>query len=83
VGDRLDAVLAKSPLDEILVAHVADHERNLRRQDPREPGREIVEHDHILASVEQRQDHVTADITRAARHQNRHSTCLLLDRQNE
>ena len=44
---------------------------------PVEAGREIVEHDDPLAGVEQRMDHVAADIAGAAGDQDRHALGLL------
>ena len=55
-----------------LVAGLADHERHPLRHRPIESGREIVEHDHALAGIDQRVDHVASDIAGAAGDQDRH-----------
>ena len=56
-----------------LIADVADHELGARRHRPVEAGGEIVEHDHALAGVDQRVDHVAADVAGAAGDQDRHA----------
>ena len=64
--------------DQRLIADVADDERHARRHRPVEAGGEVVEHDHALAGVDQRVDHVAADVAGAAGDQDRHAGCLTL-----
>ena len=60
-----------------LIAAVADDERHARRHRPVEAGRQIVEHHHALAGIDQRVNHVAADIAGAAGDQDRHAAeCL-------
>ena len=70
VHDGVDAVLLHDSLHECRVGDVADFERRV------EHGfavavLERVEHDDVGARVPQRSDRVRADVSRAARHQNR------------
>ena len=70
--DRVDPMLLDQRGDEIRVADVADDEPRRVRHSPVEPGRQIVEHDHALARIEETQRHVAADIARASGHQYGH-----------
>ena len=55
-----------------LVRDVANDELCLRRHCPLKAGREPVDHDDVLARVEQRPNHVAADIAGPAGYQDRH-----------
>ncbi len=72
MDDGVDPVLRDRLRDQRLIADIADDKWHARRHRPVEAGREIVEHDHTLAGVEQRVDHVAADIAGAAGDQDRH-----------
>ncbi len=58
--------------DQRLIAGLADDERHAFGHRPVEAGREVVEHDHALAGIDQRVHHVAADIAGAAGDQDRH-----------
>ncbi len=73
VNDRVDAVFLDQRGDQGLIADVADLELGARRHRPREPGGQIVEHHHGLAGVDERVDHVAADVAGAAGNQDRHA----------
>ena len=49
MGDRVDVVLGEKLGHEILVAEIADDQRHLVRHGASEAGRQIVEHDDLLA----------------------------------
>ncbi len=72
MGDRVDALLADQARHQRRIAEIADHQLGRRLNRPGEAGREIVEHDHFLAGVDQAERHVAADVACSARHQNRH-----------
>jgi hypothetical protein len=48
--------------DQLIVAHIADHERNPFGHGPAEPGRKIIEHNRLESCIEQPQNHVAADV---------------------
>ncbi len=70
-----DVVVLHQLADGGLIAGVADDQRDAFRHRPFEPGGEVVEHDDALARVDQRVDHMAADIAGPARHQNCHVGC--------
>ncbi len=72
MDDRLDAVLPDELCDQRLIAGFAQHERHALGDRPVEPGRQVVEHDGLLARRDQRIDHVAADVSGAAGDQDRH-----------
>ena len=55
MDDRVDACSAMIAATSVCVADVADERAAPRRHGPVEAGRQIVEHDDLLAGVEQRQ----------------------------
>ena len=57
---------------ERLIAEVALDSGDVRRDGRAKAGGQIVDHDDAFARVEQRQDHVAADIAGSARDQNGH-----------
>ena len=73
MDDGVDPVLCYQFGDARLISSVADQERCPRCHRPIEAGREIVEHHHPLASVDERVNHVAADITGTASDQDRHA----------
>jgi hypothetical protein len=75
--NSLDPVLFDQPGQQILVAHVADGERHAFGYGPAEPGREVIEHDHALAGIDELEHHVAADVTGSARDQHCHCVSLL------
>ena len=66
MDDRLHAVLAHDAADELLIADVADDERGIGRHRPAKAGRQVVEDDDALATVEELEHHVAADVTGSA-----------------
>ena len=75
--DRIEFVFGHQPGEQFLIADIAFDQLGLGRHGPPEAGREIVEHHDIFAGIGQRQNHVAADIARAARHQNCHDQISL------
>ncbi len=72
MDDRVNAVPGDELCDERLIAGVAVDENRSRGDRPVESGREIVEHDHALAGVDERMNHVASDVAGAAGDQDRH-----------
>ncbi len=72
MDDLGDVVAGERLGHEIVVAEIADDQRRLVGHGPAKAGREIVEHDDLLAGVEQFQRHVAADVAGAARHEYGH-----------
>ena len=68
MDDGLDLVLRDQRAHARLISRLCDDERRALRHRPVEPGRQIVEHDHALAEIDQRVNHMTSDITGAAGH---------------
>ena len=73
VNDGVDAMLADQPLDQRLIAAVADNERHALGDRPGKAGRQIVEHHHRLAGVGEFEHHMAADIAGSAGDQDRHA----------
>ncbi len=73
MNDGIHSVLGDHGLHHRLIAGLPDQQRDALRQCPIESGREIVEHDHALAAVDERVDHVTSDIAGAAGDQDCHA----------
>ena len=61
-----------SDADQLLVADIADDAAAGVGTAPSEAGRQIVEHDHALAGIEQLEHHVAADVAGAAGDENGH-----------
>ncbi len=76
MDDGIDAVLADHRRHQLDVADIADDELRLGRHGPFEPCRQPVNHDDILAGVQQFPHHMTADIAGATRHENSHAQRL-------
>ena len=72
MDDGVYAVLRHELGHQRLIASLADDDRHALRHRPIEAGGEIVEHDHALAGIDQRVDHVASDIAGAAGDQDRH-----------
>ena len=72
MDDGIDVVLGDDRADQFLVADIADKQQRVGRQRGTEAGRQVVQHDHWLAGVGQRVNHVAADIPGAAGDQNGH-----------
>jgi hypothetical protein len=66
MDDGVDLVLCNQPRYLRLVPAVTDDEHGAPRQRPIETGGDIVEHHHPLASIDERMNHVAADIAGAA-----------------
>ena len=73
MNDGIDTVLGDGRGSQRLVAGLAHHQRNAFRHCPVEAGREIVEYHDGFAGIEQRVNHVAADIAGATGDQDRHS----------
>ncbi len=72
MGDLGDIMGADRLFNQRLIADIALNELHLGGNRPPEPGRQIVEHDNLLAAIEQFEHHVAADVTRPTRDQHRH-----------
>ncbi len=72
MDDRLDVVFNEDLFQYVGVGNVAEIKTRRLAHGPAKACGEAIEHDHILARIQQRPHHVTADISGAARHQNRH-----------
>ena len=68
MGDGVDAVGLQGAQHQLVIADIADHERHALRHRPAEAGRQIVENHGPVARIEQGQNHMAADIARAAGH---------------
>ena len=77
MDDGVDPMLGDQRRHTRLVSGFPDHERRALRHRPIEAGGEIVEHHHALAGIDQRVNHVAADIAGAAGDQDRHARCSL------
>src|SRR5512134_4066632 len=72
VDDGGDAVPAHDGAHEILVADVADDGTRRSGHGPGEARRQVVEHDNLLARVEELEYRVAADVPGPARDENCH-----------
>jgi len=75
VDDRFDIVLPDQRGDQRLVADIADDQLHPLGQRLGKSGREIVEHQHPLAGIDEIVHRMAADIARAARDQDGHGVC--------
>ena len=75
MDDGGHAMAAKRLRHQIAVAGRAGDERDLAGDQEAKSGRQIVEHDHRLAGVDQLMHHVAADIAGPAGDQDRHEPC--------
>src|SRR5664279_4743180 len=78
--DGVDAILCDNRVDEGHVAKVADEELRRRWHGPGETRGKVVEHDYGLASIEQRMNHMPANVAGTAGNHNCHGFapwCLL------
>src|ERR1700754_4402014 len=64
--DAVDAVLRNHALDEAFVAGIADEQRHAFRHRGGEAGGEVVDHDDGLVRVDERANHMAADIAGTA-----------------
>ena len=62
---------------EWLIPRLADHKRYILRHSPLEAGRQIVEHHHALAGIDEGVDHMASDIAGTTGDQDRHRTSPL------
>ena len=74
--DRLDRVLAQDALDEVTIAHVTDDQLCIRRNRLAVAAQEVVEHDDLVAGLEQALGRGAADIAGTAGDQDSHSSLL-------
>ncbi len=72
MDDRLDVVLDEDRLQDLSIGDIPQVEARSRRDRPAKAGGKAIEHDDVLACIEQCPDHVTADVAGAACHQNCH-----------
>src|SRR6516164_4682421 len=79
MDDGVDLVFCNQRRYLRLVPAVTDDEHGPPRHRPIETGGEIVEHHHPLAGIDERMNHVAADITGAAGDQDRHAVDWLLN----
>ena len=66
MNNGLDAVPRDHAFDEVLVAGVADEQRNAFGEESGKAGGKVVDRDDAFAGIRQRVNHVTSDITGAA-----------------
>ena len=76
MDDRLHAVFAHDAADELLIADVADDEGGVGRHRPAKAGRQVVEDDDALATIEELENHMAADVTGSAGNEDGHR-CLM------
>ncbi len=76
MDDRLDLVLIDQRGYQGLVADIADDRQHRRRQRLGKAGRQVVEHDHALAGIDQSVHGMASDIACAARDQHGHGFAL-------
>src|SRR3546814_2657758 len=67
--DRPDAMVAQRCLYQRLVGYVAFDEGDICGYRPAKAGNEVVDDDHAITGVAQRQHRMAADIARAARNE--------------
>ena len=77
MDDRIDVEIRNHPAHQSYVAGFALDEFGFLADEAANPGREIVEHDHSIATIEQAVGHVAADVSGAACHQNGHVKTLV------
>src|SRR5215213_11478859 len=79
MNDAFDSVLGDHPCDEVFITGVADEQRHAFRQEGRESGGKVVDHDDAFAGVRQRMNHVTSDIAGATGDEHGHGPPLALN----
>ena len=72
MDDGVDSMLRDQRCYARLVPDLADDKRYILRHSPFETGRQIVEHHHALAGIDERVDHMASDIAGTAGDQDRH-----------
>ncbi len=72
MNDAFHAVRGDHALDEILVAGIADEQRNALGQELGEAGGQVVDHDDAFAGFRQRLNHVTSDVAGTAGNKHGH-----------
>ena len=77
MNDRFDLVPLHDAAHQLAVAGLAVDQWHVLRDRPAKAGREIVDHHHPLAGIDQRVDHVAADITGTAGDEDGHCNGLL------
>src|SRR5262249_36293956 len=73
MDDGIDLVVRDQRGNQRLVARLADDQRRPLRPRPIEAGRELVEHDHALARIDEGMNHVATDIAAAAGDEDGHA----------
>ena len=76
MNDGVDRIAGEQPAQKRRIADIALDELGRIGHRPAEAGRQIVEHDDILARVEQFEDHMAADEAGPTRDQNSHAINL-------
>jgi hypothetical protein len=74
MDDALHAMRREHALDEVLVARVADEQRNALGQECGKAGGQVVDHDNAFAGFYQRLNRVTSDIAGAAGDKHSHDS---------
>src|SRR6188474_1088120 len=72
MDDRFDRMGSDQRRDELAISDVADMKRHAVRQRGTETGRQIVEHDDMLACIDELMHHMAADIAATPGHQDGH-----------
>jgi hypothetical protein len=81
--DGVDSMGFEGLENQLVIAHVADHEGHAIRHRPAQSRRQIVEHHGPLAGIQQSQNHVAADIAGSSSHENVHGApfeCCIMAR---
>jgi len=76
MDDSVNTVFAHNGLNQVLVTCIADHQGRRFGDSPLETRRKVVDDNNALARVQQFQDHMAADVSRAARDQYAHRLFL-------
>lgn len=66
MDDSVDPMLRDQCCYARLVPRLADDKRHILRHSPLETGRQIVEHHHAFAGIDERVDHMASDIAGTA-----------------
>jgi hypothetical protein len=77
MNDGVDRIAGEQPAQQRGITDIALDELGCIRHRPAEAGRQIVEHDHVLARIEQFEDHMAADEASPTRDQNTHAINLI------
>ena len=72
MDDGIEFMFGHQAVEKLRIANIAFDQFCLGRHGPPEAGRKIVDHHDLFARINESQNHVAADVARAACHQNCH-----------